>query len=71
MVRRPLRGTANTIVAAGSHAKNDEIGDAGNGKSDSLVCYTLGAMINFDVISTDCFDRLDNALTIIGTSATS
>ena len=28
-------------------------------------------MINFDVISTDYFDRVDNALTVIGTSATS
>lgn len=32
---------ANTIIESGSHAKNDEIGDAGNGKSDLLVCYTL------------------------------
>ena len=62
---------ANTIAESGSHAKNDEIGDAGNRKGDSLVCYTLGAMINFNVISTDYFDRVDNALTVIGTSATS
>ena len=62
---------ANTIAESGSHAKDDEIGDAGNRKGDSLVCWTLGAMINFDVISTDYFDRVDNALTVIGTSATS
>jgi len=62
---------ANTIAESGSHAKNDEIGDAGNRKGDPLVCYTLGAMINFDVISTDYFDRVDNSLTAIGTSATS
>jgi hypothetical protein len=62
---------ANTIAESGFDAKNDEIGDAGNRKGDSLVCYTLWAMINFDVISTDYFDRVDNALTVIGTSATS
>ncbi len=61
---------ANTIAESGSHAKNDEIGDAGNRKCASLVCCTLGAMINFDVISTDYFDRVDNALTVIGTSTT-
>ena len=32
---------ANTIAESGSDAKNDEIGDFGNRKGDSLVCYTL------------------------------
>ena len=32
---------ANTIAESGFDAKNDEIGDAGNRKGDSLVCYTL------------------------------
>jgi len=36
---------ANTIVESGSRAKNDEIGDAGNGKSDLLVCYTLTIIV--------------------------
>ena len=62
---------ANTIVESESRAKNDEIGDSGNGKSDLLVYYTLGAMINLDVISTDYFDPVGNTLTIIVTSATS
>ena len=62
---------ANTIVESGSRAKNDEIGDAGNGKSDLLVCYTLGAMINLDAISADYFDPVGNTIIIIVTSATS
>jgi hypothetical protein len=61
---------ANTISESGSDAKNDSIGDAGNRKCDSLVCYALGALANFDPISTDYFYRVNSALQVIGTSAT-
>ena len=60
---------AEAIEDSGADAKNDAIGDSGDRKGGSLTCFTLGAMVNFDPISTDYFDRVDNALRVMSSAS--
>ena len=60
---------AQAIEESGADPKNDAIGDSGNRNGGSLTCFTLGAMVNFDPISTDYFERVDNALRIMDSAS--
>ena len=60
---------AQAIEDSGTDAKNDAIGDSGNRKGGSLTCFTLGAMSNFNPISTDYFEQVDNALRVMDSAS--
>jgi len=62
---------AQAIEDSGADAKNDEIGDSGNRKGGSLTCFTLGAMVNFNPISTDYLERIDSALRVMASASSS